>query len=1017
MMNNSPNNFYLFRQRIDQSTQSGEIVVLIQEIDSLRSDEGISLNAYDLLVVAFQALQELTRENVSEGERLIVEYLLPYLFPNGNAPVGTLSAIGRLRECLVEWFDQYPELERSALRARVLDQLLQKLQAEPSPSICWIISDIGFRRQDIVRELWELSERYDNELGDTALATLTSLGVPVSEKARLLAALHQRIPRRATLPLITAVRRLADPSCLTLVQTFWLGDDTELSAPYRSLALRILPDIADASVSEEIQDHIWQVITDLFQRQQTSFAFDIYLGSDVVSRCNSIHVVPTLLRWIGSEQGSAEVTADHRRLLSLRLENCVQPRQLQGWKSLTPSPIPVLRQDACQDTRFEGRAATHEMHVKEAAWNTLFCMGYRNALNWFEEAVSGETNRYFRRQMCDLFACFQLDPLPVDVSHWITEPFDARLPASSAELVARLGAIKVARSTASRDSFEALLACGLSLEGQNLREAVDALEDVARSLARRGDHSVVSQLVGTVVEHPEGRRRAAAGGALEPLVAEGLLPEQYIPPLTETLLQKEDRDPFERSMIVAALGHLSEQEFPKELHLQLHQWARDRNDWLGIQSLFTLARQDALLDHEDLVAKVGLKRDGEQWLVLSGTKYAEWAAHVIGLLYVRHPAALLPAVASLVERLNWASVVPIIWSIYEVQRGKYQPSFPLEIAEALVRRIRQAQTQYSAELDVFQMMAELMPERLAQESWDAIWDEWLPDARVALADALGIANVSTNDRVVPLLRALTADGQYAVRRAAYRGLAGQSPQSLQALCVMWSQASRVELRQRAAEAWAWLPEDSEVRTEVYQRLAVDAEQAVRETAQRTWQERRKREWANEYVARIRDVTGDTNEGNMAVWCYTQALTHVGDDTSIRVLRNDLRMRSLAPHLRYWLQRIIKETDEHWQKAISKWPQPWRTWLGTIEEGEGWILLPDEQKIPVHYAFWQERATSLSESSTWGGTIQVSEERGLWEAEEIRVQLADERQGKVLFKHSGPKGFITIIGQGLYPGES
>src|SRR5205807_2094686 len=129
---------------------------------------------------------------------------------------------------------------------------------------------------------------------------------------------------------------------------------------------------------------------------------------------------------------------------------------------------------------------------------------------------------------CDLFACFRLDPLPSDVVRWVTEPYDAKLPASSAELVACLGAIKVARSAATQDGFHALLACGLSLEGQNLRESADALEEVVVSLARAGNSLVVGQLVKTIVENKEERHRTAAASALESLVVEELLPEQYV---------------------------------------------------------------------------------------------------------------------------------------------------------------------------------------------------------------------------------------------------------------------------------------------------------------------------------------------------------------------------------------------------------------------------------------------------------------------------------------------------------
>ncbi len=786
MMNSNPNNYFIFRQRIDQSTTIEEVVGLIQEIDTLRASEETASDAYDLLAVAFQALANLTHENMIEGERLIFDYLLPYLFYDMDAPVKILSAINRLRECLIEWYEQYPEPESSALRGRILDQLLLKLRSMPLLSACWIISDIGYRRQDIVHQLWRIAEQYDNDLGDTALATLTALGVPSGEKERLLTAVHERVPKRLTLPLIAALHRLADPSSLSPVLHSWLQNDTEQqNIAHRSLALRILIDIADASNLEEVQDQVWHAIVDLYQRQPEKFAFDIFLGGDIAPGCDSTHVVPTLLQWIGSEQGDSEATADHRRLLNLRLGDCLRPRQLEGWKiEPDPSTISVLRQDACLDTRFEGHATTHEMLIKEAAWQTLMCIGDGQILNWFKDAVSGETNRYLRGQMCDLFACFRLNPLPADIIHWIVEPFEANLPADSAEFVARLSAIRVARSSVSREGFEALLACGLSVNGENLRESVEVLEDVALALARSGDTVVVNQLVDTVVEHSESRRRSAAGSALGPLTAEGLLGKQDVERLAKTLLERDDRDPFEQSTIVASLGNLSKQEFPKELLLPFRQWAKERNDWLGIQSLFALAKHDDFLQHEELVAKAGLQHVGESrftFPLLPHVRYAPWVTQLIGLLYTLYPEELLPAVVSIVEGLNWGLVVPIIWGMYKIHEQNTQSPLPKEIAEAFASRIQKRQRQTSAEPDIFHTLAELMPEKLVQESWDNLWNDWLPDARTALAESLGEAVYITSEaqaKAIALLRLLTADGQYAVRRAAYRSLANQSPSTL-----------------------------------------------------------------------------------------------------------------------------------------------------------------------------------------------------------------------------------------------
>jgi hypothetical protein len=78
------------------------------------------------------------------------------------------------------------------------------------------------------------------------------------------------------------------------------------------------------------------------------------------------------------------------------------------------------------------------------------------------------------------------------------------------------------------------------------------------------------------------------------------------------------------------------------------------------------------------------------------------------------------------------------------------------------------------------------------------------------------------------------------------------------------------------------------------------------------------------------------------------------------------------------------------------------------------MLPNGQKAVVHYALWQEPASSPSENSSWGGTIQINDEKKFLNKDEIMLQLSDGRKGKALIKGWTTKGFITIIGQGTYP---
>jgi hypothetical protein len=485
-----PDNLYTLKQRIEEAEHSGEVIAVLHALAPLLVEDTSSRERYDLLVDAFGALQRLTAEQVAEGGQGILAYMLDYLEKDSDGTAVQKSATRQLRECLQDWIAQYPERESMALRQRILDELLHRFQTRPSPALCWTFSAIGYREERVVRALWDYALR---------------------DRPRLLEVLHRKMRSQVTQPLLVALNRLADPtSCDVVHETCFLAHHgAAFPAVYREmwLALRVLTAIADAHDEDEpLQDQVWALIAEQYDLDPHNIAHLVNLGGDIAPLCDSRLVVPTLLTWL--EQAINEETQQQRNpLLSYRVQECVRPLQLSSWQREPLSmAIPILRQSACQDTGFAGRPATHEMHIKEAAWGTLLRMGYGEALGWFEKAVSHETNPYLRGELCDLFACFCLDPLPGDVLVSITSRFDAKAQdptgQTAAEISVRFGAVKVARSAASRQAFEALLECGLTYDGQPLIATVEALADVACALARKGELvAVAGRLVETVVQH------------------------------------------------------------------------------------------------------------------------------------------------------------------------------------------------------------------------------------------------------------------------------------------------------------------------------------------------------------------------------------------------------------------------------------------------------------------------------------------------------------------------------------
>ncbi len=1031
-MQNMPDNVSALNQRIDEAEQSGEVVAVLNVLAPLLAENTSSQELYYVLVDAFQALRRLTSENGLDGEQVILTYLLDYLEKDSDGTAVQKSATRQLRECLEEWIAQYPERESAALRQRILDDLLLRFQARPSPALCWTFAHIGYREERVVSVLWDYALRDENETGEAALVTLTALGIPLPERPRLLEVLHRKLQRQVTQPLLVALYRLADPTSFDVVRErcFPVRRAAQPTVASQEIlfAPRVLTEIADEHDDDEgLQDRIWMSIADEYDLDPQHTAYTVNLGGDIAPRCDSKRVVPTLLAWLG--QATDEEKQQQRNpIISYRLEECVRPRQLASWhRDLIPAAIPILRQSACQDTHLAGRFATHEMHMKEAAWGTLLRMGYAEALGWFEEAVSHETNPYLRGKLCDLFACFCLDHLPDDVLVSITERYDAKLPdttgQTSAEISIRLGAVKVAQSAASRQAFEALLECGLTSDGQPLLASVQALADVACALAREGElNSVAGRLVETVVQHSRLACRLAAARALETLASEQELPPSLLKPLLDVLLSQHDHDSFERSIIVSTLA--LQQSLPDTLLPQLKQWAQERDDELALQSFSVLAQRGLLLEEDALLKRLRLPPDESEVMVTPVLGRAAWRAHIIGLLYLSHPDTFDSLVAELIRTLPWASAVQLLGKMHAFDGDRDQRPLSRELVDALIQRVGQRQTRSWAELDLIRMTADLIPEDLALEPWDQSWQDWLPNARAALADALGtlqeISGAADTQRV-RLLQMLTSDGQYLVRRAAYRGLQRCAAHLLQQWCWTWALSDERSLRLRAAEACAWLlPEGEQGNTyaTLFRELATDSEPEVRQAVMRTRQERRKRLWAQAYLARVMQdmhASAISNADVLVAWPYAEALKRVGDDTTIRTVRTALSTYELPPNIRHWYQLILKETSEGWEKAIKKWPQPGNMWTGSLEVGHGVLLASAGRAIPVQYAVWRDDPVFLTGMASWGGTFQTAIALGLSHDEQLYLQLEDGRRGEILLKETnGPGGACVFVGQRVFP---
>jgi len=976
---------------------------------------------------AFATLRTLTARDPEEAERLIVEELLPFCLREQPGLDNTHTRMIRYRELLEAWVDQYRGESHSTIRDHVLVRLRSLLPSPDAESTCWIIASIGFRQEGIAEDLWRIVDTHDNPVGDAALHAIAALGLSRNDRPRVLEAAHQRMAARFTVALWNIIMDLADPASISVISDHWLPESSAARSDsetlHRSVVLRALVAIAAAAPEDAVlQETVWHVIETAVADDPDARYANIYLNSSAVTQCDSERAIPFIARLLSHETGPSGAGFYNRIRLTKRLLDCVLPRQLASWDTIVDDDIiGTLREDAGRDTQSPGRWHTAQEDLKETAWNLLILLGQIDMEDALDDMLREESNGYERGALMDQLACLRLAALPSAVSEAITGEYDRQGGDSSGEFVARLSAIRVVRSAASRDAFDALLNFGVTNQGGVLRASVEALSDVAIPLRSSGDMAIVDDVLGVVVSTPNRHHRVAATGALQGLAEAGFItPTEMLGLLP--LLDDTERPSFERSLLVSTIGHVRNFPIPHDLLRRMSEYAEGGDDDLRVRALEVLARHDRLPDFPDLLTRyIGLRSDGAEWRLNRDAERITWSGYIIGLLYTRNPGVFTEAVADALRSLDWQSVTQLLTALSSYHSEIFEEPVPQTIQDALIERIR------SGVLDpqILHVAAELMPDALGRESWQDVWGRWRAETRAEFADALGAAAYTASDAAdgaAALLRILIQDVNYGVRRAAYRGLSLLSVQSLAVLCRSWSMCPDTRLRQYGAEAVGWLEgHDSEDATieEIHQWLVDDSEPTVRESLKRSMQDRRERNLAREYAHRLCGIDDGTNEEIMAAWRYAEAITRVGDDESIRSLRSDLAWHGRPSHVGYWFERTIERIEERWSKVVAEWPDPWFPWTGAVYEGEGELIVGGMPPIAIRYSVWTSAPSDPSGVHAWGGWAEFIEDSGyLQPEEEYTIRLADRRTGRILVGSAPVRAHrnqsIEFSGQGQFP---
>lgn len=1034
-MNNRSETFSQIRNEFDHLSTIEQVLAGLERIERCRADGEISVEeAYELRGSSFGILQDLTAEDAGRAAELIEQELLPYCVGATNDHESLARyLISAYRDGLVDWLNQYHPPQRAVLRERVLTWLIARLQGQTARQACWTIAKIGFRDPRAVEVLQRIVPHADRETGDIALSTLVALGVPSLDRSRLLRSVNRRLNAGPSYQLIVAAMGLGERSSIpALWRDFLRSEDEDTLQSISYMCLQALTSIAASLEGDpSVQRRVWQCVRTAPDKAPQVFASAVYLNSTIAPNCNLARVVPDLLRWLASPPPPLENASYQWHLLSLRMLECIRPAQLEGWaKVKSGSARRLLRSATLAVSEVKGRSFTFEMHWKRAAWDVLIHAGDRRFLTSAQGLILRETNPYLSLDLAKRLACFRI-PLSREAAALLRSECDIHANEESGEWARHMAVMLLAGSASSREAFQALLDSRLTVRGSVLQQTVDLASEAAVTLRDLTGWPTADDILSVAEIAPAESRRQIALGILATFATRDLIPPETAPRLNR-LLGDDTWSDFDRSNLVRVIGSASVVLDPATQDL-LRTWAGAHDNWLGWRSLEVLAHSGLLAADEELLRhRLGLQRDDAAWDLVPGSVHTQWSGFFTGLLYQQHPEAFEPAIVTGLRGDNWRWVAQALSGVVAAHTGPARRPLPRVVLDALLARAKERQSRVSAESEIFPILAQVAPEELVAAPWDQYWNDWLPEACIALANTLcalaGVPLVKQHPSALHILTELAQHAHFGVRRAALRALARLSPESLAMAVSAWARAGlesenpdpwTVEIRQRAAEASVWLTAESNggvSADELLKILRGDAEPAVRTAADRATDSRRKRRYAALYLERVCAVQGQTNSEILSAWPYGAALAQIGDDESVRTLQDRMDAASLPPNVRHWLRRIIEATEEHWQKETRDWPEPWLAWPGRIEEGDGSALLSDGREIPVHYSLWQRAPASLDQRGSWGGALRAIPE------DPFKLNLTLVTRLRPANGHAAPiaqadsvDGLVFFYGNGDFPG--
>lgn len=1034
-----------------------DFVHKIDEIEKLPEPVMLRSDLMWLRRGALERTQKMTVDDHEQATDLILDIFIPHCLntnvkPEGDAMISVEHEY--LRERLGKWIASYEQPKREVLRSSVIQRLCEVLsENDVSSSIaaCRTIGAIGYRGQLVEATLYSLLDRND-ELGDVALSTLVGLGIPSDKRELLQSKAIVRAAIRPSSSLAYPIQELAGPRVLKIAFGLYIPEKEEegLFATSRlPWGYSVLSRFADILwQNDNIQDVIWSQLwnADLNDTERKRHILD---SSEIGGRCNAVRVIGDLLSLLPEDESGFEQYIIQRRVLE-----CVRPNHMHGWLIVKASQIlRTVLANAVRNSQQEVNFSTPEMDRKQDAWKVLLCLGITPSISYLDQAVRDEVNYYVRGRVLSSASFVKYEKLPDAVLDIFSGEVDVSI--KSGDAGARISAVKgaedLAVSVSTLESLQAVLNHGYTFNGETLLSSGMAAGEISKALIRAGNSEVLNALSAAVGPNRPIRMRIVAMSAIRALALANLLTEDLCPLLIE-LGSDEGLPSHLKSYAVEALGHLpksgSVSDIERANDFVLTVFTREfgrsiapANDvedfdhfetvrWKVLEAM--IRRGVWRSSKKEFLHILGLEVLDNDLRITEPEKYAKQNAFLLGLLGSRNLGEFDSALHQIIEFGNREATYLVLHLITD-ENSEDRDRLSAVLPDIIVRRAFRVSTGYSSEPYLFEVLAHLSSPCLYRTAWYESWSNWMPNVRAALASALRASIPVSQDDInheISLLRRLVNDGTYGVRRAAYRTFSEKYPKALRAQFLSWiidtntaNLTSIVSDREKAAEAAGWISDERITLTEYDNQLegrpldllASDREAGVREVANRISMERRDRHWADTYFEKLKEGLDEHNHDVASVYRFGNALEKVGDDGHKLALQRLSHEKGIPPHVRLWLEHICNEIDKRWRKVTEKWPEPWLSWDGFVEEQDG-VIKSEGKEYSAHFSLHYFPSAEQTFRSYWKGIFWLHEDIGLTGVSlgAAEIKIPNRASRRILVTHITSDGFNVLVGNDYYP---